>query len=142
MSFLHHFGFHIFFCKNQNYYYFSIISLTLSCAQKVLFLLLKIIEKKNYLIHKLFSIVVHISTPIDPPAIPTKSVEEKLIDFGGSDPAISDDSSTNFNNNFISNNNLATANLNNNNNLVAALENNDERGNFCSNSCFSSDNQH
>lgn len=55
-------------------------------------------------------------------------MEEKLIDFGGSDPAISDDPSTNFNNNFInSNNNIATANLNNNN-LVAASENNDERG--------------
>lgn len=66
--------------------------------------------------------------------IPTKPIEDKLIDFGSNDAAltnISEQTSTNLNNNFIdSNTSLITHNLNNNNNLVAASENNDERGKF------------
>lgn len=62
-------------------------------------------------------------------AVP-KPIEDKLIDFGSSESALSSEqTSTNFNNNFIdSNSSLITHNLNNNNNLVAASENNDERG--------------
>lgn len=65
-------------------------------------------------------------------SIPTKPSDDKLIDFGSSDAAITNNSeqtSTNLNNNFIdSNSSLITHNLNNNNNLVAASEINDERG--------------
>lgn len=65
-------------------------------------------------------------------AVPTKTNEDKLIDFGSSDAVVTNNSeqtSTNLNNNFIdSNSSLITHNLNNNNNLVAASEINDERG--------------
>jgi hypothetical protein len=85
------------------------------------------------------SITVHIfspnnstSPPSDAPEAPSKTNEDKLIDFGSSDLAItSEQTSTNLNNNFIdSNSSLITHNLNNNNNLVAASENNDDRGEF------------
>lgn len=72
------------------------------------------------------------STSTNASEIPLKPNEDKLIDFGGSDAAITinEQTSTNLNNNFIdSNSSLITHNnLNNNNNLVAATENNDDRG--------------
>lgn len=77
-------------------------------------------------------LIVQVSSPSSTPSnaseIPQKPNEDKLIDFGSSDAAITN-TSTNLNNNFIdSNSSLITHNNLNNNNLVAASENNDERG--------------
>ncbi|CRL04202.1 CLUMA_CG017296, isoform A [Clunio marinus] len=68
--------------------------------------------------------------PSNAPEIPTKANEDKLIDFGSSDPTIENPSTNLNNNNFIDSNSssLITHNNLNNNNLVAASEsNNDER---------------
>lgn len=74
--------------------------------------------------------LVHSTSTTNASEIPTKPNEDKLIDFGNSDAAVTiiEQTSTNLNNNFIdSNSSLITHNnLNNNNNLVAATENNDD----------------